>query len=183
MKRYKTIYLLAFSLFLTGCAGSKAGLFFQSIISPVPYESIELEDRKTYLYYKIEKGKNPKALIFFISGSGHTSLQYYLSDYFEEFDANVEVFALQKRTVSNRTTGMLGKPDNFDMENTFENWVNDNHFFIRKVLSDKRDDDKKIILFGVSEGATVAAKLTTLIPEVTHLVILGSGGFEQSEEP
>jgi len=176
-------HLLIISLFiLTGCAGSKANLFFQSIFSPTSYEIIELEDKTTSLYYRIEKGNDPNTIIFFIPGSGHTSLQYYLSDYFKEFDANVEIYSLQKRAVSNRATGMFSKPDDFDKENIFENWVSDNLVFIRNILSVKLDNDKNIILFGVSEGATVVAKLATLIPEVTHLVVLGGGGYEQSKE-
>lgn len=182
MKIYiKTCFLL-FSLFFTGCSDSKIGLFVKSFIFPISHETIHLEDQTTSLYYTIKKGKDPKTLLFFISGSGYTSLQYFLGNYFDELNADVEIFALQKRTVSNRTTGMFGKPDRFDTENIFDHWVKDNLFFIRKILSEKRESDKKVILFGVSEGATVAAKLTTLIPEVTHLVVLGSGGYEQSEE-
>ncbi len=136
------------------------------------------------MYYEIEKkdAKKSNAIIFFITGSGYSSLQYYLKPYFENLDLNTKIYALQKRNISNRTTGVFKKPNNFDKENIFSNWVKDNTYFINKIISKEENKDKDVILFGVSEGATVAAKVTTLIPRITHLVILGSGGLPQSEE-
>ena len=136
------------------------------------------------MYYEIEKKdtKKSNAIIFFISGSGYSSLQYYLKPYFKNLNFNTKIYALQKRNISNRTTGIFEKPNNFDKENIFGNWVKDNTYFINKIISKEENRDKDIILFGVSEGANVAAKVTTLIPRITHLVILGSGGLAQSEE-
>ena len=179
----KPILLLLFILIFTGCS-SKLNLFVKSFVQPIPYSTIVLEDGTKTLYYEIEKKSAHKsnAIIFFITGSGYASLQYYLKPYFENLDLNTKIYALQKRNISNRTTGIFEKPKRFDKENIFDNWVKDNAYFIHKIISKEENRDKEIILFGVSEGATVAAKVATLVPRVTHLVILGSGGLPQSQE-
>jgi pimeloyl-ACP methyl ester carboxylesterase len=168
-------------LIFTGCS-SKTTLFVQSIVSPVSYKSITFEDNASSLYYTLHKGKHPKTVIFFIPGSGYSSLQYYFKEYFKDFHAPADIYALQKRHIQNRTTGLLGKPKYFDRDNTFTQWITDQKYFIHTVLNSYPDRYTKVILLGISEGATVAVKLSLNLPQVTHLAILGGGAYAQGKE-
>lgn len=179
----KCVIAICGFLLFTGCT-SKAGLFVKSFTNPTPYHEFTLEDGTKSLCYEIEKNstKSSNTIIFFITGSGYSSLQYYFKHYFEDLDFGTKIYALQKRGVENRTTGLLSKPAHFDGENVFENWVHDNRFFIEHIMAKPENREKEVILFGVSEGANVAAKIASTTNAITHLVIVGSGGLSQAEE-
>jgi len=181
----RNILTLAIIIFmsLTGCS-SKIGMFVSANVSPLEQHHVSLSDGYKATYYKIQVGDSRKtdAVVFFIGGSGHTSLNYYLKSYFEDLDGNVTVYALQKRYVGHRETGLFKPSNAFQQYNYYPQLVNDQKDFINSLIKNKSLTGKKIIIFGVSEGGNIAAQLASEIPQVTHLICLGSGGMVGIDE-
>ncbi len=151
-------------------------------INPLKENKIALSDGYNASYYTVQKSKAAQTdtIIFFIQGSEHASLNYYLRDYFKDLDKNVKIYALQKRYISHKETGIFPQSKEFYKYNFFNQRVEDEKEFINKILQ-KSKNIKNVILFGVSEGGDIAANLATKIPKITHLVIVGSGGMKNSD--
>ena len=177
--------LLAFALMLilSGCA-TKVGMFLHGNIAPLTTYQIKFSDGYSGYYYVHTKGDrdNSDAIVFFISGSGHTSHNYYLRNYFSELKGNVTIYALQKRYVKHRETGMGRASREFDFHNHNSQLVQDQKEFIEHIIKNNDFKNKKVILFGVSEGGNISVQIINEIKEITHLVILGSGGMPTLEE-
>ncbi len=145
---------------------------------------MELRDGYKSIYYKHTIGDKEKidTILFFITGSGHSSLQYYLSSYFQGLVGNVKIFALQKRYVSNRSTGIFKTKKDYDETNTINKRVNDNIDFINHILRHEHiQGGINIVILGVSSGGRVAPEVAYNIPQCTHLAVLGDGGMKGIE--
>ena len=181
----RNILTLAIIVFvsLTGCS-SKIGMFVSANVSPLEQHHVPLGDGYKATYYQVQIGDSRKtdAVVFFIGGSGNTSLNYYLEPYFEGLDGNVTVYALQKRYVGHRETGQFKPSNQFHQYNHYLQLVNDQKDFINSLIKNESLTGKKIIIFGVSEGGNIAAQLASEIPQVTHLMVLGSGGMVGIDE-
>lgn len=164
---------------LGGCS-SKIGLFVTANVNPLSPNGLVLSDGYRTTYYTIQKGNpdNVNTLLFFVPGSGHASLNYYIRSYFKELYGNVEIFSLQKRHISHRETGLFEASEEFHRHNHFFQWVKDQKEFINEILQNQNHSVKNVVIFGVSEGGNSAAALASAIPQITHLIILGSGGMK-----
>lgn len=180
----RRIALLGLALILvTGCT-SKAGLFIATTIDPLEPERVVLSDGYLANYYQIQKGDpdQTETLLFFIGGSGRASLNYYLDSYFADLPGNVRIFALQKRHVGHWQTGQFAPSAAFDRNNHYPQWIDDQRDFIRAILDRQAKLPQTIVLFGVSEGGNVAARLAAELSQITHLLMLGSGGMVGMDE-
>lgn len=168
---------------LSGCS-SKLGLFVSANISPLEQNYVALSDGYEATYYKVQKGDRGKTdtIVFFVRGSGHASLNYYLESYFESLSGNVTVYALQKRYVGHRETGQFEASREFHEYNHYPQLVRDQKEFINSVIESDALSGKKVIIFGVSEGGNVAVELASEVPQITHLMVLGSGGMVGIDE-
>jgi len=172
------------ALLAGGCGGvQKAGMLARTLVAPLPARTLWLPDGERTLAYTLKLGEGPpETAVLFVSGSGHTSLQYYLRDYFAALPGNVLVFALQKRAVADRASG-LGEPSAQFLEaDRFEQWMADQSYFLADVLKRMPASVRRVVFMGVSEGANVAACLAARHGGATHLVIIGSGGMKQADE-
>ncbi len=134
------------------------------------------------LYYYHNRHKDDtRCVVFIVGGSGHSSALYTLAR-FEPLMRNLhaDIYMLQKRRVRNRETGMGKTRSAFVHDYYFTQMTADQQYFIQTILSTNKD--KKILLLGVSEGATVAAKLAVDIPQINYLVLIGGGGMKQADE-
>jgi pimeloyl-ACP methyl ester carboxylesterase len=169
-------------LLFNGCS-TKVGMFLHGNIIPLTSYQYAFSDGYSGTYYVHRKGaKDSDVIVFFIGGSGHTSYNYYLRHFFSEMDDNVTIYALQKRYVKNRETGMGKASNDFQYHNYHAQFVNDQREFIQWVLKSNDFSQKKIMLFGFSEGGNVSVELVSDFPEITHLLVLGSGGMPALEE-
>lgn len=170
-------------LLLSGCV-TKVGMFLHGNIAPLTSYQIKFSDGYSGNYYVHTKGNRGSSdvIVFFIGGSGHTSYNYYLRNYFSGLKGNITIYALQKRFVKNRETGMRKASREFDYHNHNSQLVQDQKEFIEYVLNDNDFKHKKIVLFGVSEGGNISIQIATEFKEITHLVILGSGGMPTLQE-
>lgn len=159
-------------------------MFLSANINPLQPHNIRLSDGYVATYYTINKGdpEKPDTLLFFVGGSGHVSHNYYLESFFSKLRGNITIYALQKRHVDHRETGAFEASDAFDRSNFYSQLVKDQEEFIRSLLGKNRSVRKRVIVFGVSEGGNIAAQLASEIPQITHLVTLGSGGMVGIDE-
>lgn len=179
------ILMTFLSTCLFSCTGY-TGMLVRSFTDPLEPIPFRFADGSESIYYRLdlrgaEGTSEAGAVLFFIGGSGCHSHKYYLRDYLEALPLNVTVFGLQRRGVSDRSTGMFGCSDLFHEKDFFSQWVADQSEFFERVMGNI-EPPKRVVLFGVSEGGSVAAAITAAHPSVTHLVVIGSGGMRQREE-
>jgi pimeloyl-ACP methyl ester carboxylesterase len=122
--------------------------------------------------------------VFFISGSGCTSLQYFLPRYFDGLEGEsgpIRIFMLQKRFIGARTWGRtLGCSVDFTLADHPSQWLADQAAFITAQLNAARAQHRapgRVVIAGVSEGAEIVPLLAQRIPRTTHVVLIGNGGM------
>lgn len=179
-----TYSLITLIIFLTSGCSTKMGMFFSANINPLTPVELALSDGYVATFYKLQKGDANKtdSILFFVGGSGHASKNYYLRPYFEKLPGDVTIYALQKRFVEHRETGLLEPTEAFYQFNYYPQLVQDQKEFIHFILEKQDRLHEKVVIFGVSEGGIIAAQLAAEIPETTHLMMLGSGGMPVMDE-
>lgn len=135
----------------------------------------------TFHTFTIGKETGPEVAVFFYGGSGCRSWASVMPGYVEGLTANARVFALDKRFVVGPSNAPRACGNNFNALNTPQQWVSDYSEFIRAQLVAAPVRPKRVLLVGVSEGGLVAARVATLLPEVTHLAIIGDGAWTMRE--
>lgn len=136
------------------------------------------QDGGESIYYDFNVGSAPaETFVFFYGGSGCSSWKAVMPGYIEGLSVPAKVFVLNKRFVSDRSTGMFGCSKNFYQFNNIEQWVTDYTDFILSQLNKARHQPKNVVLVGVSEGAVPAVRVAAELPVVTHLAIIGGGGY------
>ena len=183
VNRFYLAFILAIGIGLGGCA-SKLGVFVSASVEPLEPNPVQLSDGYEAVYYKIQKGalEETDTLMFFIGGPGHASLNYYLENYFEDLPGDVTIYALQKRHVRHMETGMFPASQEFLENNHFLQLMKDQKEFIDATIAKQDKRPKRVVLFGVSEGGNIAAAIAAYTPEITHLMVLGSGGMKGIDE-
>lgn len=136
-------------------------------------------DGGTSLYYSftVNESSETDTLVFFYGGSGCPSWKYVMPGYVDGLSTSARVFALNKRYVADRSTGMFGCGKDFHLANTPDQWVADYAEFIAAKLKAAPSKPKNVVLVGVSEGALAAVRVAGLMPEITHLALIGDGGY------
>lgn len=89
---------------------------------------------RTYCIHQKGNTENSDVIVFFIGGSGHTSYNYYLRQYFNELQGNTVIYALQKRYVKKWEAGICRSSREFDYYNYHSQLVNDQIEFIMWIL-------------------------------------------------
>ncbi|MEW8690200.1 MAG: prolyl oligopeptidase family serine peptidase [Candidatus Thiodiazotropha endolucinida] len=182
---HKLLTVCAVVLFfvLSSACSTKIGYLVTSIANPLAVKNIKLDNNTSSSYYTYQIGQGePDTILFFIPGSGCTSLKYYLKPYLYHLTGSVHVFALQKRNLENSNMGLFDCDKAFLDTDHFTQWVIDNKRFVEEISRTFHFENKTIVLLGVSEGGNVAAAIAASTPVVSHLAILGSGGMKQIDE-
>lgn len=102
MSKMLTMCIVVLSVVLTSGCSTRVGLFISANINPLKPYQLTLSDGYAATFYAIHKGDAEKtdALLFFVGGSGHSSHNFYLENYFEKLQGNLTIYALQKREES-----------------------------------------------------------------------------------
>lgn len=147
------------------------------------------EDGGEALYFVIDKSlraerqRHPETFVFVISGSGCTSVKFWLPQYFDGLEGEsgaLRIFVIHKRFIGERTLDSVGGCDEaFVRADHPRRWIADYVEFIGSMLRDDRP--RRVVLVGISEGAEVVPLLAERIPGVTHLVLLANGGLDPLE--
>jgi pimeloyl-ACP methyl ester carboxylesterase len=131
----------------------------------------------TYYSFVVGGGTTLDSLVFFYGGTGCPSWKSVMPAYVDGLAVNARVFVLNKRFVSDRSTGLFDCGRDFHLANNPEQWVADYSEFIAAQVASASPQPKNVVLVGVSEGALSAARVADLSPVITHLAIIGSGGY------
>ncbi len=172
--------LLAGSIILVAIAGCMS---FQRLTYMYSDEALKpkvhhYKDGGESIYYDFNVGSvSAETFIFFYGGSGCPSWKAVMPGYVEGLSVPAKVFVLNKRFVSDRSTGMFGCGKQFHEYNNLKQWISDYSDFILTQIKKAEHPPKKVVLVGVSEGAVPAVRVATELPVITHLAIVGYGGY------
>lgn len=151
-------------------------MYGNSALAP---NSFEYKDGGKSSYYSFEVGESSKAdtALFFYGATGCPSWKSVMPYYVDGLSLNAHVFALNKRFVADRSLIFFDCGKDFHAANNPPQWVGDYMEFISAQVAAMNPKPRNVILVGVSEGALIATKVAGLMPEVTNLAIIGSGGY------
>lgn len=172
------ISLILIFLVLSGCTTVERFAHMYSADAPVP-RSYQYKDGGSSVFYSFPIGDSlhPETVVFFYGGSGCASWKSVMPGYVKGLTLDARVFVLNKRLVSDRSTGMFSCSQEFHRTNNPNQWIADYSEFISAQINASQPRPRNVVLVGVSEGGWVAAKVASILPSVSHLAIIGYGGW------
>lgn len=177
LRHLKQIIFSVVFIALSGCATIEqaAHLYSNKSLSP---STFQYHDGGSSIYYAFTVGNasQPDTAIFLYGATGCPSLKAPMPQFLDGLAVNARVFALNKRFVSDHSFGLLDCGREFNLANNPGQWVADYSEFVEAQLQLNSPRFKNVVLIGVSEAAWPTARVAKLVPEVTHLVLIGSGG-------
>ena len=140
-------------------------------------------DGGTSVYFVNEPAPSatPDSIIFFYGGSGCVSWKSYLSVFSEEIGIEARYVALNKRHVDEEGEPLAECGNRFHLDNNFRQWMSDYMAFISATLASMPARPRNVVLVGISEGGMVAARVARARSDVTHLIVIGDGGWSMRE--
>lgn len=149
----------------------------------LPAQTFHYADGGASAYYVFEQGKPERAdaAIFFYGATGCPSWKSVMPEYVSGLQIDARIFALNKRFVADRSTGLFDCGRAFDEINTPGRWEADFKEFIEAQVRAMPTRPKRIVVVGVSEAAWAAAAVAAYSPLVTDLAIIGSGGYSMRQ--
>jgi len=176
-----TLGFLSSLMLLSGCTTLQRLSHVYSAEAPQPILYVYPDGEKS-IYYIFDIGNvGSDTLLFFYGGSGCASWKSVMPHYVNGFSADARVFVLNKRYVQDRNLGVFDCGEKFHVSNNLKQWVSDYLSFIDAKVKESSVIPKNIILVGVSEGALVAVKVAAQSELITHLAVIGSGGWSMRE--
>lgn len=141
--------------------------------------SFTYSDGGSSIYYSFTVGDapQPETVIFYAGGSGCWSRKSVMPGYVSGLTVNARVFVLNKRFMSDRSIGIFDCGKEFNLANNPSQWFSDYSEFIAAQLASLSQQPKHVVMVGVSEGGLVASKIAARTPAITHLAIIGYGGY------
>lgn len=173
---------LVLALALSGCTTIERAAHMYGNEAPHPI-SFLYQDGGSSTYYSFAVGDASQldTVVFFYGATGCPSWKSVMPGYVSGLAVNARVFALNKRFVPDRSTGLFDCGTEFHLANNPERWVADYSEFIAAQVGSISPRPKNIVLVGVSEGALPATKIAALSPAITHLAIIGGGGYSMRQ--
>lgn len=137
------------------------------------------KDGGSSVYYEFNVGEAAPAdtLLFFYGATGCPSWKSVMPDYVNGLTVSARIYVLNKRFVADRSTGIFDCGEAFHLANNPAQWAADYSEFIAAQIASLTPRPKNVVLVGVSEGALPAARVAARFPSITHLAIIGSGGY------
>lgn len=124
-------------------------------------------------------------LVATYGGSGCTDLgQQWLPRLADGLGIEARYVALDKRHVDPSAIGDGGAATcspAFDVHDTPRQWMSDYMAFLSRTLDAQPGRWKKVVLVGGSEGGALAARVARARSDVTHLIVVGDGGWSMRE--
>lgn len=170
------VFLLSFAL--SGCTTIQRTAHMYGNEAPPPL-SFQYSDGGSSIYYSFSVGDAARTdtVLFFYGATGCPSWKSVMPGYVNGLAMNARVLVLNKRFVADRSTGLFDCGQEFHLANNPGQWVADYSEFIAAQLSSMSPRPINVVLVGVSEGALPVTKVARLSPEITHVAIIGSGGY------
>ena len=124
-------------------------------------------------------------IVFTYGGSGCTDLgKKWLPRVAEGMGIEARYVALDKRHVAKGAIGDGGSAtcsSAFNAHDTPRKWMADYMDFLSRTLEAQPGCWKNVVLVGGSEGGALAARIARARSDVTHLIIVGDGGWSMRE--
>ena len=176
--RLLNLFVLSLAFALSGCTIIQRTAHMYGNEAPQP-RSFQYKDGglSTYYSFVVGDGSQSDTVVFFYGATGCPSWKSVMPGYISGLTVNARVFVLNKRFVPDRSTGLFDCGRDFHLANNPNQWVADYSEFITTQVSSVSPKPKNVVLVGVSEGALPAARVAELSPAITHLAIIGSGGY------
>ena len=176
--RILKLFVLTLVFALSGCTIMQRAAHMYGSKAPPPL-SFQYKDGGSSIYYSFTVGDalQPDTAVFFYGATGCPSWKSVMPGYVGGLTVSARVFVLNKRFVPDRSTGLFDCGREFHLTNNPDQWVADYSEFIATQISSTAPKPKNVVLVGVSEGALPATKIAGLSPAITHLAIIGSGGY------
>lgn len=170
--------ILLFALALSGCTTLERTAHMYGSEAPAP-QAFQYKDGGSSVYYAFTVGDSPQpdTTVFFYGATGCPSWKSVMPGYVSGLTVPARVFVLNKRFVADCSMGLFGCGRDFHLANNPERWLADYSEFINAQLDAAVPRPRNVVLVGVSEGALPTVKVAGLLPEVTHLAIIGSGAY------
>ena len=171
------LFILSLAFSMSGCSTLERTAHMYG--SEAPPQTFQYKDGGSSTYYAFSVGDAPQpdTAVFFYGATGCPSWKSVMPGYVSGLTVAARIFVLNKRFVPDRSTGLFDCGRDFHLANNPNRWVADYSEFIATQISSITPKPKNVVLVGVSEGAFPAVKIAGILPEVTHLAIIGSGGY------
>lgn len=117
MKSFRLLFLLLVT-FLCGCTSLERTAHLYAA-DALPSQAFRYSDGGFGLYYtfRLQPQQDADTAVFFFAATGCTSLKSVMPDYVKGLGTAAQVYALNKRFVADRSTGLLGCGDEFHLAN------------------------------------------------------------------
>lgn len=173
-----SLFVLSLIFVLSGCTTIQRTAHMYGSEAPPPL-SFQYRDGGSSIYYSFTVGDASQldTAILLYGATGCPSWKSVMPGYVSGLTVNARIFVLNKRFVPDRSTGLFDCGREFHLANNPDQWVADYSEFITAQIGSIAPKLKSVVLVGVSEGALPATKVAGRSPEITHLAIIGSGGY------
>ena len=177
-KSMHILLVLSLIFVLSGCTTIQRTAHMYGSEAPHPL-SFQYRDGGSSIYYSFTVGDASQldTAIFLYGATGCPSWKSVMPGYVSGLTVNARIFVLNKRFVPDRSTGLFDCGREFHFANNPDQWVADYSEFITAQIGSIAPKPRSVALVGVSEGALPATKVAGRSPEITHLAIIGSGGY------
>lgn len=126
-----------------------------------------------------EDSADSRMSVFYIGGSGCTSLSVYLAPYFSGAEPGLEFFGLDKTGVQKGDLG-LSCSESFWENYTYDELLRRNLLAFGVVQA--QYPDRTIVVMGTSEGGPIAFDMAARLPNIAKVAVIGAGGMTQRKE-
>lgn len=178
MNKISLYILVVLTVLISGCASIEqyARMHSDNALRP---NTFQYKDGGTSIYYEFTTNSNEthNTYVFFYAATGCPSLKPHMPDYINGLSASARVFALNKRFVKDKSMGVFDCGNAFHEANNMQQWFSDYSEFILEKLSSASSPPKNVVLVGVSEAAIPTVRVAASMSEITHLAIIGDGGY------
>lgn len=129
---------------------------------------------KYYLGKKSENKLSDKLLVM-IQGSGRDSITRRFGMGAGGARLGFDILYLEKYAFDDKEL--------FDKTNCRERRIEDIEFVVNYVISNIYNNNlKEVLILADSEGGSIAPEIANDLKEITHMIIMGSGGYSQAKE-
>ena len=146
-------------------------------------EAFQFKDGGEAIYYSIQPdhAETIETVVFFYGGSGCVSWKKYLPTFANEMGIKAKYLALNKRHVGDAGSSLDQCGVSFHEQNNPRQWMSDYMEFISTTLKQMPARPRNVVLVGISEGGMVAARVARARNDITHLIVIGDGGWSMRD--
>ncbi|RAK10238.1 pimeloyl-ACP methyl ester carboxylesterase [Halanaerobium saccharolyticum] len=139
-------------------------------------KKVENPKGESLIYYLGMREENSLSNTLFIGIQGSQRDSNKRFDFWSDFaPENADLLLLEKYAFYNKKL--------YNKTNCRQRRIKDIEFVVKYVLNNIYNNNlKNIVLFGGSEGGVISPEIASNLEEITHMVVIGAGGYSQARE-